>query len=475
MHVFSMNCKADSVTGVLADEKGRRAAIRAFRGLSITKVYLESYRTKIFVEEDLLRAVKKDFEAAGFDVGGCVVPTQMSDRTATGWATTTCFSDESAHRLMQEVVERTASIFDTIIFDDFLFTTCACKFCEAGKGEKSWGEYRTGLLLNVVRERIIKPARAVNRNVKLVIKYPCWYDGYFAGGYDVLRETALFDQTWAGTETRDPESKAAGRMPQGKAFWIQNWMQALGKCGGGWYDPLDCSPETFVEQARNTILGGAQESLLHCYDYLFLGQSSRAKDGGSLKIPKNDLAAQAFGKEVAGLRKLESLVEPMALYGVAAPKKPNCDQGDDAYLHGFLCMLGIPVRAAASLGELAESFISAHCVKFETISEYLEALCSTGRPFAITHAAVEQMTAAGKPVPRAILSAYETCKKAGTCFVKINAQACLLRFEKAWDLMALERLDELRNGLLMNFGLEFYAPSRVALQLYKEKARHIER
>ncbi len=472
MHIFSMNCKADAVAGTLADAHARRDAIKAFRELGITKVYVESYRTKLFIPEALLRAVKRDFESAGFEVCGCIVPTQMSERLATGWSSMTCFSDESAHRRMQEVVERTASVFDTILFDDFLFTRCTCSHCQAAKGDRSWGEYRTDLLMEIARERIVKPARAVNRNVTLIIKYPCWYDGFFSGGYDVLRGTALFDLTWAGTETRNPDRPDG--MPQYKAFWLQNWLNALGKCGGGWYDPLDCSPETFVEQARNTILGGAKESLLHCYDYLFLGASSVAKDGGGLSIPKNDLAARAFQREAAGLRALAALVEPMTPYGVAAPKRPNCDQGADSNLHGFAGMLGIPLVATTTLETPRESFLSAHCAHFDNAGAHVDALCASRTPFMITRNAVAALKDAGKAVNGAILDAYERCEAAGTYGVKAGDAAHVLRFEKPWDLMALEPLDELRNSLLSGLGMELYAPSRVGLQLFRDGERLVE-
>ncbi len=474
MHIFSINCKADSVVEYLSNEKIRQEAIKIFRELPVTKVYLESYRTRIFVEEKLLRAIKKDFESEGFEVCGCIVPTRMSERTAVGWEAVTCFSDESAARLMREVVERTAAVFDKIIFDDFLFTSCACEYCQAARGEKTWAEYRTERMLGIVQDSIVRPARAVNKNVKLIIKYPCWYDGYLSGGYDVLRETALFDYSWAGTETRDPESLAGGQKPQMQAFWLQNWMQVLGKCGGGWYDPLDCSPETFVEQARNTILGGAAESLLHCYDYLFLGNVSQAKDGGALNIIKNNLAEQAFRNESTGLAKLAATIENLEGYGVAVPKNPRFDQSEEANLHGFFGMLGIPIQATASLDTLRESCLSAHAVSFDNVSEYLEKLCASGTPFLLTHHALAQMLASGAKVNDAILKAGESLEEKKACFVPINKQAHLLFYEKAWDLMLLDRLDDLRNGLLKNFGLEFYAPSRVSLQLYKNGKRHVE-
>ncbi len=42
------------------------------------------------------------------------------------------------------------------------------------------------------------------------------------------------------------------------------WLGGIGgaKCGGGWYDPYGTTEQTYLEQARQTVLGGARESLL---------------------------------------------------------------------------------------------------------------------------------------------------------------------------------------------------------------------
>ena len=83
-YVFSMNCKADAAVGALSTPEGRAEAIQAFRELDINKVYVESYRSRIFVSEELLRTIKQDFNNAGFEVQCCVVPTMLSDRPSTG-------------------------------------------------------------------------------------------------------------------------------------------------------------------------------------------------------------------------------------------------------------------------------------------------------------------------------------------------------------------------------------------------------
>ena len=107
-----------------------------------------------------------------------------------------------------------------------------------------------------------------------------------------------FGECWIGTETRDANPDPV------QGCCLMEAMDCLtgGKCGGGWYDALDCTPEKFVEQARYTILGGARESLVHCYDYLL------AKNPGSTpfgeKADRSHACAAAFSREVDGLAKL---------------------------------------------------------------------------------------------------------------------------------------------------------------------------
>ena len=79
-----------------------------------------------------------------------------------------------------------------------------------------------------------------------------------------------------------------------------------GRCGGGWFDALDCSPEKFIEQARYTILGGARESLVHCYDYLLADDPGRTPFGEKAKSPR--ACAGAFERESGNLAALAELV-----------------------------------------------------------------------------------------------------------------------------------------------------------------------
>ena len=303
-HVFSMSCKVPSCNKELNTKEGRARAIEWFRKNHITKLWLESYRHAERVETKLLEEERDAFRAAGFEVCGMITPTKLNDPPEGGEAPfVVCWSDPKALERLAEESVRAAKVFDTIIIDDFLFSCCddkcaRCKEEKRKRGLKDWGMFRREQMKEVAWRSIICAGRKANQNVQFIIKYPCWYQNWAAKGYDPVAETRMFGECWIGTETRDANPDAV------QGCCLMETMDCLtgGKCGGGWYDALDCTPEKFVEQARYTILGGARESLVHCYDYLL------AKDPGSTpfgeKADRSHACAEAFSREIDGLAKL---------------------------------------------------------------------------------------------------------------------------------------------------------------------------
>ena len=303
-HVFSMSCKVPSCNIELNTQEGRTRAIGWFRRNHITKLWLESYRHGERVETKLLEEERDAFRAAGFDVCGMITPTKLNNPSKGGEVPfVVCWSDREAVNRLAEESARAAKVFDTIIIDDFLFSSCddRCVRCKAEKGRRGirdWGMFRRELMKEVARRSIICPGQKANPKVHFIIKYPCWYQDWAKYGYDPIAGTRMFGETWIGTETRDANPDPV------QGFCLMEMMDRLseGKCGGGWYDALDCSPEKFVEQARYTIMGGARESLVHCYDYLL------AKDPGSTpfgeKADRSHACAEAFAREIDGLAKL---------------------------------------------------------------------------------------------------------------------------------------------------------------------------
>ena len=110
---------------------------------------------------------------------------------------------------------------------------------------------------------------------------------------------------------------------------------------GGWYDAYTTLPATYLEQGRNTILGGARESMLFCYCLLHAEQEGM-----------DDIAA--LKGELHGQHKLACLIEGKKNIGVSVPKKPNCDAREELYIAGMYGMLttGQPVRILSKWKEL---------------------------------------------------------------------------------------------------------------------------
>jgi hypothetical protein len=292
-------------------------------------------------------------------------------------------------------------------------------------------------------ERILKPSYEVNPNCKVIIKYPNWYDAYYSRGYDVIRQTAVFDQTWIGNETREPDSQRWGRYPQTMAFYIQDLGMKLDfdKCMGGWYDAYTTLPPTYLEQARNTILGGARESMLFCYRLLHEEQEGM-----------DDIAA--LRPEIEGLHRLAYLISNKRPAGVSVPKKPNDDTAIDRYINGMYGMLGIPALADVKLNRRAEAVILGVQAKaFLDVRMYAKEMMEAGKPVAFTRSFLD-------------FSGFDTPEGA----VVFNPDGDI------WNLCAIEQgeLDILRNKLLAPFGVEFFAPSRVALNFYDDDMEVIQ-
>ena len=301
-HVFSMSCKVNALNGAFATEGGRSQAVAWCRKNHITKLWLESYRHDEKVPFERLVEARDFFRKNGFAVSGMITPTQLNDSRSM----VCCWSDPVACKRLAAEAGKAALVFDEIILDDFLFTGCTCSRCRetmASWGVSDWGVFRRRLMLDVCKRYIIEAGRQANPKVQFIIKFPCWWEGYADAGYDLAAESELFGKCWIGTETRDANPNPL------QSCWIVGWMdgQSGGRCGGGWYDPLDSKPEKFVEQARYTILGGAKESLIHCYDYLVAGEPGKTPFGE--KMDGGHACAAAFEAEAEGLKRLADLLD----------------------------------------------------------------------------------------------------------------------------------------------------------------------
>ncbi len=293
-------------------------------------------------------------------------------------------------------------------------------------------------MVQVSRDRVIGPAKRVNPKARLIIKYPQWYDQFHERGYEVVRQTADFDRTWVGTETRDYADKRWGGTPQYEAYFIMRWLGGLGgaKCGGGWYDPYGTTERTYVEQARQTVLAGARESLLFCYGSLL-------RDTG----PKN---VEALRANLADLFAVAKEVGRRKAVGIAAYKPPNSDSGGEPRVYDFVGMMGIPLAPCHEFpSDAPAAFFPAHAAKDPALPEKLAAFIASGRPVLVTDGLAKLLGERVK-LDRPNVQVLE---------VKRDPKSLLARPQA--------ELDALRAPLLKPFGLMFRAPNRVGLYLFR--------
>lgn len=433
---------AQDVRDRLSTDEGLDSAMDWCRKTGVTHAFIETFRDGYTAERKALERARDRFAEAGFDVSGCVTPTAFG-KTSTGWRVVSCYTSAETQQRIQEIHEYTASIFDEIMIDDFLFTDCQCEECQEARGTQSWEEYRCDLMVRVSRERILAPARAVNPNVKVIIKYPQWYSAFHERGYEVVRQTADYDRIWVGTETRDYDNPQWGGKVQYEAYFIMRWLGEIGgaKCGGGWFDPYGTHEDTYVEQARQTVLADAKEMLLFCYGSLLSGTG-----------PAN---VARLRTEIPGLFELAALVRGKPLRGIAAPKPPNSKPRGEAYVYDFVGMLGLPLVPTATIRNDAKAaFLPIHATKDPQLWTKLRTLLEAGAPVLVTDGLAERFTTS---------QSYDNLH-----VLKVGGEPkSLLRLSR-------EELAPIRDKMLAPFGVTFDAPNKVALYLISDRCVVIE-
>ena len=434
---------AQNVRDHLSGEQGINDAVDWCKKTGVTHVFIETFRSNYTAERKVLENAKAKFQAEGFEVSGCVTTTIVGKKS-TGWDLISCYTDKDTQNKLQEIFEYTASIFDEIMIDDFLFADCQCSECKEARGDKSWADYRCELMVRMSRDRILAPARKVNPDVKIIIKYPQWYDNFHNRGYEVLRQTADYDRIWVGTETRDFDNERWGGKVQYEAYYIMRWLDEIGgdKSGGGWFDPYGTTEDTYVEQARQTVLADAKEMLLFCY--------------GSLLRQTGPANIEKLRAEIPGLFKLAQLVRGKPIKGVAAPKPPNSDASDEQYVFDFVGMLGLPLVPTAEINADAEAaFFAVHALKDPDFAGKLKRMLAAGKPVLITDGLAKRLVGVDLDSDNLTI-------------LKVNGSPRSLL-----DLTR-QQLKPVRDEMLAPFGMKFDAPNKVALYLIGDDCLIVE-
>jgi hypothetical protein len=327
---------AQDVRDHLSTEQGRAEALEFCRKVGISKVYVETFRDGYQADEQTLKAARDFFRQAGLKVSGSVTTTRLG-KPATGSDVDACYTNRANQQHLASIFAFTAKLFDEIIIDDFFFADCQCSECAAAKGAMSWRQYREKLMLQVSRDCVLGPARQANPKVKIILKYPQWYDKFQERGYVVDKETALYDRIWAGTELRDPSSDQWGHRQQYGGFFLYRWLSEIGgeKTGGGRFDPYGTDATLFLDQAYVSVLAGAPEIVLFHY--------------GSLISPKYREQAETLASRARDFERLGKLVQ--GWMGIPAYKPPSSEAGDEEYIFDQIGMLAVPLTPTAKFPE----------------------------------------------------------------------------------------------------------------------------
>ena len=340
---------AQDVREHLSTDKGRAEALDFCRKLGISKVYVEAFRDGYQPDAKTLETARDFFRQAGLRVSGCVTTTGIG-KPSSGWNIAVCYTNHKNQERLESIFRFAAGIFDEIMIDDFFFTDCQCSECAAAKGSMSWPQYRQKLMLEMARDRVLGPAKQVNPKVKVILKFPQWYDTFQERGYIVERETELFDRIWVGTELRDPSSDEWGHKQQYEGYFLYRWLSDVAgeKTGGGWFDPFGTNATIYLDQALITVLAGAPEVFL--FHYGSLNASQYKEQTEALAVHRNEF------------EDLSKLVGNWS--GIPAYKPVSSEPGDEPYLFDEIGMLAIPLAPTAHFPDKARgALFTLHSLK----------------------------------------------------------------------------------------------------------------
>ena len=322
----------------------------------VDKVYIETYRSRVLADDQVLEDAKKFFIQHGVKVAGAICYSDSDN----GQFVSFTYTKPADRDYVKHVAEFTARHFDEIILDDFFFANTKTPSDIAAKGDQSWTDFRVKTMNQVSRDLVVEAARAVNPKVKITIKFPNWYEHFQGNGYDLDQQPKIFDGIYAGTETRDPVITDQN-LQQYESYAIARYFEniAPGRMGGGWVDTYDIRYlDRYSEQLWLTVFAKAHEMTL--FNYLdLLGEPKpgdrpwqdqqtnlnwkRIEDRGKGKPTFASVAGDALDQVKPFINRLGKPI------GIAS-YRPAHATGED-FLHNFFGMIGIPNRTLPELSE----------------------------------------------------------------------------------------------------------------------------
>ncbi|MCC6698592.1 MAG: hypothetical protein IT365_23415 [Candidatus Hydrogenedentes bacterium] len=369
---WSVYMTSDSVQNIARDPAEMALAIDRMKALNIRRVFLEVFRGDLVSAEEAT-AARDAMLAAGFEVAGGIatVPGEEYGVRQEGPLDWLNWQNSKTQDDLRRVSKLAADVFDTVIVDDFFCTGDVSAESNTARGDRSWSEYRRDLLGGIATSVFIDPARAVNPNVTLIIKYPQWYDHFHEFGYDVARTAPLFDRVWVGTETRGATTQRFGFVQPYEGFVNYRWIASITgpKIAGAWFDHGDCDGIDFIDQAYQSVLAGAPEIVLFSYAALREGH------------PGHPLLVE----EQKRLDALAQAVRTSPVWGVAAYKPVNSDAGGELFIMDSIGMLGVPLVPVSQYPSDAKSvFLPTQAAADPQLPAHIEKSIAEGKTLVLT-------------------------------------------------------------------------------------------
>jgi hypothetical protein len=356
--------------------------------------------------------VKKFFLSKGLEVGGGITFTRSEPTDFETYS----YAREDERQQVKQISEYTAKLFDDFILDDFFFIDLKNDDEIAAKGNKSWTEYRLRLMADAGRELVVNPAKAVNPKVKVIVKYPNWYDHFHGLGFNLEEEPTYFDGIWTGTETRDPSSaqhlqnylsynvvRYFDNIAPGKRSADGRLLPEGCKNGGGWVDAggIHMSMDRYAEQLHLTMLSKTPEIIL--WNYM---QLAEVKISSNMRAPWQEVGGNSFRYDemVAPFTKNGKTITPTTMARFAnetlhqtdkligklgnpiglASYKPYHSSGED-FLQNYLGMIGLPMDMYPQfLTDKQQILLTQQAAKDPQIVEKIKAQLKKGGDVIIT-------------------------------------------------------------------------------------------
>ena len=376
----------------------------------IDKVYLETHRDLLIVDDATLNAAKVFFAKQGVaTAGGITYTIDESNRFETF-----SYADPAHRAKVREIIEHTARHFDEIVLDDFFFTSAKSEHDLQAKGDRSWTEYRLQLMNDAAKNLILDPARRVNPRAKVIIKYPNWYEHFQALGFDLEHGPRLFAGIYTGTETRDAVLSNQHLQPY-LSYSIMRYFSniAPGRNGGGWVDTGGARYyDRYAEQLWLTLFAKAAPEItlfdirqMHypldeqrrgpwqdeptSFDYEALLVPTKTSNGESMRATSY---ARVAGVSFEAVDKvLGALGTPVGLHSY----RPFHSTGED-FLETYLGTAGIPIEMVTKFPtEERHVLLTAHAAHDADIVSKIEAHVRAGNHVIITSGLLEALQSRG--------------------------------------------------------------------------------